>query len=308
MPSDDDFKVEGEEQKTLSARLYAVMGNQQAIKDLLALWDKWQADPGKPWTTKGYLGFGPFKDVFIHLNDVRRWGPRDRLEQTGVIAVWEEDQKFAADHPGMTHPPVRFEVELWCRSDAALRQRAYGHLNELVTAAGGRCVSQAVVPEIFYHGVLAELPAAAVADTLAAIRSQAYTDLIRCEAVMFFRPRAQCVFPLGEPGAETFAGVPAGTAPAPNAPPVVAVLDGVPLANHALLKDRVRLDDPDDYAAQYQPRYQQHGSAMCSLVLHGDLSSGEARSPGRSTSGRSSSRSRIFTATTRAKSPRTTCC
>lgn len=274
VPQDDEFKVVGEDQKPIPARLYAVMANQKAIQDLLSLWHKWQAEPTKEWTTKGYKGFGPFKDVFQHLNDIRRWGPKDRLEHTGVLAAWEENQRFAAEHPEIGHPPVRFEVELWCRSDQAARQRAYARLSALVTAAGGTCISQAAVPEIFYHGVLAELPGAAVLKTLEAIKAETFTDLVRCEEVMFFRPRAQSMFPLAEPGGEA---LPADHSPSPvrNAPPVVAVLDGMPLTNHVLLRDKILIDDPDDYGARYQPRHQQHGTAMCSLVMHGDLSKPE---------------------------------
>ena len=271
VPPDSDFQVVGEDQTPLPARVYAVMTNQKAIQDLLSLWDKWQAEPTKQWTTTGYKGFGPFKDVFRHLNDIRRWGPKDRLEHTGVLAAWEENRRFAAEHPGTVQPPVRFEVELWCRSDPAARQRAYASLSDKVVAAGGSCISQAAIPGILYHGVLAEMPAANVSATLTAIHPETYTDLIRCEEVMFFRPRAQSVFPLGEPAVESLAG---GGEPAfvTDAPPVVAVLDGLPLTNHVLLRDKVRVDDPDDYASRYQPRFQQHGSAMCSLVINGDLS------------------------------------
>ena len=272
--ADDDFKFVGEEQKALPARLYAVMSNQKAIQELLSLWGKWQAEPEKQWTVKGLRGFGPFKDVFQHLKDIRRWGPRDRLDHTGVLAAWEENKKFDAEHMPKA-PPVRFEVELWCRSDAAARQRAYGSLSALVSAAGGRCISQAAIPEIFYHGVLAELPLPSIVATLKSIQAEEYTDLIRCEEVMFFRPRAQSAFLLGQPATESLPRDHAQV-PAVAASPVIAVLDGVPLRNHVLLRNKVQVDDPDDFAAKYEPGHQQHGTAMCSLVLNGDLSKGEA--------------------------------
>jgi hypothetical protein len=272
-PGDEDFTVPGDAAKGLPARLYAVMTSQQAIHKLLSLWGEWQADPTKEWNKKGLRGYGEFKNVFIHLKDIRRWGPRDRLHHTGVLSAWEENQRFLADHPRVNHPAARFEVELWCRTDPTARSRAYGHLEALVRGAGGKCIAQAAVPEIAYHGVLAELPATAVAASLAAIESQAYTDLLRCEDVMFFRPRAQSVFPLGEAAAE--AG-PTDRAPErPSATPVVAVFDGLPLANHALLKDAVIIDDPDGHESRYRPGFQQHGTAMCSLILHGDLSHAE---------------------------------
>ena len=271
--ADDHFKIVGDEQKALPARLYAVMSSQKAIQELLSLWGKWQAEPEKEWTVKGLRGFGPFKDVFQHLKDIRRWGPRDRLDYTGILTAWEENKKFDADYNSKA-PPVRFEVELWCRSESSSRQRAYSNLNVLVNAAGGRCIAQAVIPEIFYHGVLAELPVTTIIATLQAIQTEKYTDLIRCEEVMFFRPRAQSVFPLGDPATESLAADHPKVQPA-TAPPILAVLDGVPLRNHVLLRDKVQIDDPDDFAAKYEPSHQQHGTAMCSLVLNGDLSRGE---------------------------------
>jgi hypothetical protein len=273
----EDFHVaeEGDEAKPLTARLYAVMSNQKAIQELLSLWEKWQADPDKEWTTKGYRGFGPFKNVFQHLKDIRRWGPTDRLQGTGVLAAWQEEQQFAADHPNIQHPPVRFEVELWYRGNDAARAKAFTHLNALVTKVGGQCITQGAIGEIYYHGVLAELPAPVVGQTLAAIQSQTYTDLLRCDDVMFFRPRAQALFRLMPPGEEK---VPAAQPPGPIAhqSPVIAVLDGLPLENHTLLRDRLRIDDPEQFRQHYtQPDHQQHGTAICSLILNGDLNKNE---------------------------------
>lgn len=270
---DDDFHVaeEGKEAQPLAARLYAVMSNQKAAQTLLSLWSDWLKEPDK----KATRGFGPFKDVFTHLKDIRRWGPIDRLEGTGVLAAWKEDQQFAADHPGMQHPAVRFEVELWYRGSDAARTKAFTHLNALVTKAGGQCIAQSAIGEIYYHGVLAELPAAVVGETLAAIQSQTYTDLLRCDDVMFFRPRAQTLFRLVPAGEEK---VPAAQPPGQLAhqSPVIAVLDGLPLENHSLLRDRLRIDDPEQFRQRYtQPGHQQHGTAMCSLILHGDLSKNE---------------------------------
>ncbi|MGL4419556.1 MAG: S8 family peptidase, partial [Gemmataceae bacterium] len=270
---DDDFNIPTDPSKKLSARLYAVMTNQEAIKKLLSLWSDWQNAPERGWNRKGYVGFGPFKEVFLHLKDIRLWGPTDRLQHTGFLDAWEENQQFAREHPGIKQSPVRFEIELWCRTDPAARTRAFNQLNAIVRDAGGQCVTQAAIPEISYHGVLAELPAAVVAETIAAIQSEKFTDLLRCEEVMFFRPRAQSLFQLTDPAEETCP--PRKQAVISAEAPVVAVFDGLPLANHVLLRDSVTIDDPDDHASQYQPRYQQHGTAMCSLILHGDSSRNE---------------------------------
>ena len=51
----------------------------------------------------------------------------------------------------------------------------------------------------------------------------------------------------------------------------MAVLDGLPLENHTGLAGRIIVDDPDDDRSRYQVSQQQHGTAMASLVIHGDL-------------------------------------
>ena len=51
----------------------------------------------------------------------------------------------------------------------------------------------------------------------------------------------------------------------------MVLLDGMPLEHHDLLEGRLRIDDEDDFARRYQPGQQQHGTAMASLITHGDL-------------------------------------
>jgi hypothetical protein len=54
----------------------------------------------------------------------------------------------------------------------------------------------------------------------------------------------------------------------------VAVLDGLPLENHRLLAGRLIVDDPNDWASEYPAIDRQHGTAMTSLIVHGDLNEG----------------------------------
>jgi hypothetical protein len=50
------------------------------------------------------------------------------------------------------------------------------------------------------------------------------------------------------------------------------LLDGLPMAQHGKLSDRLVIDDPDDFEARYGAAGEQrHGTAMASLILHGDL-------------------------------------
>jgi 5-(carboxyamino)imidazole ribonucleotide synthase len=69
--------------KPLAARLYAVMTNQKAMRDLLSLWNQWISDPAK----RAGTGFGPFKSIFVYLKDVRRWSPQDRLAEKALFST-----------------------------------------------------------------------------------------------------------------------------------------------------------------------------------------------------------------------------
>ena len=252
--------------KNLSCRLYAVMSNQQAMTQLLALWKDWVADPKKAAT-----GYGPFKNVFIHPKDVRRWSPQDRLEHTGVLQYWQ-------DYLQHQQQPIKFEVELWSRGNADARERAFAHLASLVQQAGGQCLRQSQIPEICYHGVLAEMPPPSLQETVDHILQHDYSQLLRCEDVMFFRPFGQSGFPLlgDEDAPPSDPPVAVHQAALADAEPVIALLDGLPLENHARLQGRLIIDDPDDHQSRYQPSQQRHGTAMASLIVHGDLSAASA--------------------------------
>ena len=232
------------------------------MTQLLALWQEWINDPAKRAT----LHFGPFKTIFTHLKDIRRWSVEDRLEQTGVIEYWREYLTYE-------QPAVRFEVELWCRGNEAVRQRAYANLSALIQQAGGRCIAQAAIPEIAYHGVLAEMASQSLRATIDSIVSKEYSQLLRCEDIMFFRPFGQSRIAAPEEADVVPPLVPTPVSPPTEGDPVVALFDGLPLENHVLLDGRLLIDDPDEHRRAYQPGQQRHGTAMASLLVHGDLSS-----------------------------------
>jgi hypothetical protein len=52
--------------------------------------------------------------------------------------------------------------------------------------------------------------------------------------------------------------------------PIAAVFDAVPQQAHPLLVDRLSIDDPTDLEARAVGQ-RVHGTAMASIVLHGDL-------------------------------------
>ena len=253
---DQDFYDEKNPEKELNGRLYLVMTNQRALDEMLSLWRRCQADPNMQFER----GLTKFRDMFLHLKSIRRWDVQDRLLETGVIDIWREDLK------GNGNRVIPFEAELWFRGSDELRAISANQVTNLVEQAGGRILNQSVIDGIAYHGLLAELPANAIR----AIVENPATELVKCENVMFFRPVGQMVVGDKSPeGDVEIAQV--EEMPLPTGDPVVALFDGVPLANHRLLSGRLVVDDPDSWEADYAASERVHGTSMASLIIHGDL-------------------------------------
>lgn len=121
---DEIFHDAKKPEALLTHRLYALMTNQRAMTELLSLWNSWLANS----TTRARTGFGPFKDLFIHLSDVRRWGAKDRIDQTWLVENWKFELEANPSRP------VRFEAELWFRRLQSTRNSAHGQLLRLVEA------------------------------------------------------------------------------------------------------------------------------------------------------------------------------
>jgi hypothetical protein len=253
---DQDFYDENIPEKELNGRLYLVMTNQRALDEMLSLWRRYQADPDMQFER----GLTKFRDVFLHLKSIRRWEVQDRLLETGVIDIWQEGLEYDGQRV------IPFEAELWFRGSNELRAVSASQVANLVQQAGGRILNQSVIEGIAYHGLLAELPAHAIRD----IVENPTTELVKCENVMFFRPVGQIVVGDKSPeGDVEIAQI--EEMPLPTGDPVVALFDGVPLANHRLLAGRLIVDDPDNWEADYAASERVHGSSMASLIVHGDL-------------------------------------
>lgn len=270
--SDDDFyslNDEGErEDKSLNGRLYLVFTNTTAMNQLLSLWRLWIDDPNFDCRRGENRGKGKFKEVFKLLKNIRKWDIQDRFEESNVLRIWEEDLQIAPDRV------VRFEVELWYRSNMAQRRQSYSSVSQLISNAGGRVITSCDIPEIYYHTILAELPASEIRNIL----SNRNTELVKCENIMYFRPSGQVVVDTSSiEEAQSLEAEPESSLPTGN--PVVAILDGYPLSRHRILDNRLIIDDPDNMESHYQVGERKHGTAMCSLIVKGDLNNGEAFLP-----------------------------
>jgi hypothetical protein len=257
---DPGFLADGADPMPEKGRLFVLASSRSAYNEVLRLWNVWLASQDD----KLPRNFGGLAEAFRYLNDVRAWSPQDRVLATGIVAYWEKGL-------ASNEPTIRFEAELWCRAAAVGRAAAFSRVQSIVNGSGGQCVKQAAIAEIDYHGVLIELPAEQVRATVDAINAGGDTQLLRLTEVKYFAPVCEATInPISD-----------GTAisppdrPLPTDDPVVALLDGLPLTNHAALQGRLVVDDPDGVAATYAIGEHRHGTAMASLIAHGEYDGNE---------------------------------
>lgn len=268
-PPDDDFYMEsrqdGRTVSTVRRSLYLVMSNTRAITELISLFDRWKSNPDIKFDT----GLTRFKRVFEQLRAIRRWGPADRIRDTGLLEEWREKLTVI----GQSSSSTLVEIELWYRRDAALRDTYQAKIQDVIRSAGGQVRDSAHIGEIAYHAVLAELP---VQQVEAVVRDGAGAiELLDANEIMFISPYTPMT--VDAPPAEPVQRTDLPPRRPASGLPRVAVFDGLPFVNHDLLAGRLSVDDPDDLGENYAVTSRHHGTAMASLIIHGDLSNrGEA--------------------------------
>ena len=259
-PDDDFYQVDkdsGEKtDNSLDGKLYCVMSNQQAMTQLLSLWQKHKNGENNVFKR----GLAGLRDVFTHIKNIRKWDASDRIAETHALDYWRESLEFKGDSP------VPFEVELFYRNDAIKRNNAAETIRHEIQSLGGRVLQECVINEIFYHGMLVELPRSSIEDL---VNRYEEIKISQVDDIMFFRPTCQSAFV-----STTDSDIDTTTSELlklPKGDAVVAVFDGMPMQNHRLLRGRVIIDDPDDYATGYESKYRIHGTSMVSLAIYGDI-------------------------------------
>ena len=256
---DEDFFVpdrDGEPRpdKAVPRRFYFTIPDRAALEQLVSLWRRYRRGEN--------LGYGraAWKHVFGHLADIRPWGPQDRLTKDAV-EDWEERLAIQPDEP------IRFEVEFWYRDDAAHRAMAENGFRNQIDALNGRIIDLAVIDPIRYHAALLEVPPGVIREVL----DHPSVGLATIHDVMVMRPQSLVSGPV-EGDLEEASPAVGEVAGGELGPPMAALLDGLPMAQHDRLSGRLAIDDPDEFEARYgAAREQRHGTAMASLILHGDM-------------------------------------
>jgi len=250
---DEDFYSTQDADKALSGRLFLMGSNRQALEEVVRLWELYTAAP----TNDLGKGLSAWKGLFLNLKEVRFWGPQDRLDDE-LRQAW----RFRLETGAVS---LKFEIEAWCFSSAAKNTASSIELRALVGELGGRVLDERQILDIAYHGFLVEVPAQGVLMLL----DGAPPPLLRSERVMFLRPQGQAAVRSGDAAPRLpDAAVPQQRT---SGAPVVAMLDGLPLANHARLQGRLIVDDPNEWADAYPAGDRVHGTAMASLIAWGEL-------------------------------------
>lgn len=252
--------------KLLRGRMFLAMSNMAGLQEILALWEQWKANRSLPY------GKTKWKAVFEQLNVLRRWGIEETLVETGMIDRWQ-----ALRDPLNSEEKVRFQIELFYRKRVEKRRNNEATIRSLLKGLGGQTLSEFLdMPQIAFHAVKAELPAHAIQSLLAQVAADEADidiELFKFAGIMYFRPTGQSLA-VSEEGEGEPAAFPESVS---DLSPVAALLDGAPLQLHEALKDRLLVDDTFGMEATYQPGERKHGTAMASLILHGDRCNPESK-------------------------------
>lgn len=238
---------------------YLMVPDIRALQNLESLWRRWLRD-------ELIYGETPWRDVFALLRNLRRWGPADRVQAGDADILTKVIDGRADDEL------ERLEVELVFRTEDGIARDWEEEVHAAIVARGGRLLSRSRIPDIAYHALLAELPVQFVREII--VRSP--KGIAGLEPVMYIRPQSVATtIELAdtsptrdvEEGADKLGS------------PILTLLDGVPVAAHALLNRHVIVDDQFGLEAGAPVAERVHGTAMASLIIHGDRNHPEPALP-----------------------------
>ena len=254
----DEEELAADEDKAPVA--YLMVPDIQALRNIESLWRRWLGG-------RLVQGETPWRDVFSLLRDLRPWGPTDRVQATDLDILSEEIDGRNEDDL------TRLEIELVFRLNDHVAQDREQEVRAAVVARGGRILSRSRIADIAYHALLAELPVRFVREII----ERSPSGFAGLEPVMHIRPQSLATtIELAEP-TEREGGVEVGQLGSP----ILALLDGVPAAAHVLLNDHLVVDDQFGLEPLAPVADRVHGTAMASLIVHGDRNCTEVPLPRR---------------------------
>ncbi len=257
-----EYELDGElvleHSEAVSPTLYATMPTRESLKRLLQLWRGYQR--GKQFDK----GYAPWKALFDMLDDLRPWGPEDRISPE----TRAELEECLRDNDASE---IRLELEIVPTRDREYRERWRGLAERRVRELGGRVLSHSSIEEegFVYEALLVGMGAYNVREMLrnpGDVRGLATLDglqFVLSQVVANSTPRQSD--PLGILGHEL------ATPYQNNVPLRGVLLDGTPAAGHKDLDGGVVIEDVHDLVRLSVVSHRRHATSMASLILRGDL-------------------------------------
>ncbi|MFP4895885.1 S8 family peptidase [Paraburkholderia sp. EG304] len=258
-PDDDDEEVDGSDGNdgVGATYLYLTMPTVKGLETLLSRWRAFKAGKSAP------SGDGLWWALFSYLHDIRVWSAKDRIDPS--IARYVELMLS-----GDPDTPVVMEVDLWYRNEAERRDRALRTLLELLKEVGGEMLDFCTIPEINYEAALVRVPA-----NVARLLANRDGKLANADEIMTIRP--QSLYEAEAGNSSTPKMPPVDSKHQDGAAPVIAaILDGYPVQGHEALGTRIAVHEVDIEGRDVPVAARRHGTAMASLVVHGDLHAPQA--------------------------------
>ena len=259
---DEDYELDEdliiEHMEMVSPTLYATMLTRRAFEILLQLWRSYQRKEQSPG------GYSPWWNLFDMLDDLRSWGPNDRLSR-------ESSAELESRLPDDEDAEVQLELEIWPIRGIEPRKRWKQEVQTRVIELGGRVISRSNIEEegFIYDAFLVGMSAASVRKMID--DPSIPHGLAILDGLQFVLPQfvAQSLpfqsDPLDE-GAQV-----KRTEFLADDPIRGLLLDGTPVVAHGSLDGGVVIDDVHDLVGLSVLANRRHATSMASLILRGDL-------------------------------------
>ncbi len=187
---DEDFYVLTEDKKDmkkLKRQLFVSFFDQKGKEKLLSLWEQWKENE------QFARGEKKWKHVFTKAYDIRQWGIKETLRETGMIDRWK-----ALIDPVNEEESITFQIDLFYRKNEEKRKKNERDIENLLKDIGGKKLGPFIdMPYIAFHAVKAELPAKKIKDLLQKIEPQQQSELdiqlFTFPGIMYFRPTGQSI-------------------------------------------------------------------------------------------------------------------